>query len=115
MACCLHQDELTAREVLMHVAPDHLGSNRVLRALEDERPRLYAGKISPVVREEGHPCKMLGDFGVRAAEAIGEFLTEFRAVWIAHDHRSHCARPAQMIAVEDVQQAVDVFLLEPAD
>ena len=33
-------NELTAREVLVHVAPDRFGSNRILRALEDERLRL---------------------------------------------------------------------------
>ena len=49
MACCLHRTNSLPGKVLMHIASYHLRSNRVLRALKDERPRFYVGKISPVV------------------------------------------------------------------
>ena len=63
----------------MHVAPDRLRRNRVLRALEDERLGPHLRQVGPVVGEERHAGEVLGDLRVGAAEAVGELLAELRA------------------------------------
>jgi hypothetical protein len=55
-----------------------------------------------------------GDGRVGAAEARGETLAELRPVGVAHDHRRHRRRPAEVVGVEGVEQVVDVLLPEPA-
>ena len=72
-------------------------------------------EVGAVVGEERHPREVPGDLGVGAAEAVGQLLAELRAVGVAHDGRGHRARPAEVVAVQRVQQPVDVRLAEPAD
>ena len=52
--------------------------------------------------------------GIGAAEALGELLAELGPVGVAHDHRRHRARPAEVVALERVEQLGDVGLGEPA-
>ena len=70
-------------------------------------------QVRPVVGQERHAREVLGDVGVGRAEAVGELLAELRLVGRAHDRRRHRARPSEVVAVERVEQAVDVPRVKP--
>ena len=57
----------------------------------------------------------LGDLRIGAAEAVGQFLAEFRPVGIAHDRRRHGRGPAHVVVGEEVEQLVDLRCGEAAD
>ena len=59
--------------------------------------------------------ELRGDLRIGAAEAVGQLLAELRPVGVAHDHRAPWRRPAEVVAVERVEQPVDVLGREAAD
>ena len=63
-----------------------------------------------IVGHEGDPRKRLGDFGIGAAEAVGQFLAEFGPVRIAHDRRRHLRRPAHVIGFKKLKKLLDLLL-----
>ena len=87
----------------------------VVRALQHERRDRDTCARSARLSERnvavGEPA---GDRRVGAAEALGQLGAELRAVGVPHDHRRHRARPAEVVALERVEQLVDVRLAEPA-
>ena len=112
MSCCIEENELAAGELGVDVFADGLGCDDVFGALEDEATGLYAGKIGPVVGQEGGPGKLLSDLRVSPAKAVRELLAKFRPLWIAHNHRCHGLRPAHVVAIEELQQFLDLGLGE---
>ena len=91
------------------------GGDQVVGRLQNEYRGGQAEHILAVIREEGHAGELLGDVRLGAAEALGERLAQVRLRRGAHDHRGHGAGPAQVVAVEGVEQVVDVVALETAD
>ena len=78
--------------------------------------RSNGGEVRPVVGEERHAGEMRRD----RRDPCG------RSCWsapppssgrsgVAHDHRRHRARPAEIVAVQRLEQPVDVGAREPAD
>ena len=49
-----------------------------------------------------------GDLRVGAAEALGQLRAQLGPVGVAHDHRRHRRRPAEVVAVQRLEQLVDV-------
>ena len=74
-----------------------------------------AGKVGPVVRREGDPGEVAGDGRVGAAEAVRQLVAQLRPVGVAHDDRSHRAGPAEIVAVERLEQTIDVCAGEAPD
>ena len=89
--------------------------DHVLAALQDERGTSTRGEVGAVVGEERDARELLRDRRVGAAEAVRQLLAELGPVGVAHDHRRHRARPAEVVAVERVEQPVDVLAREAAD
>ena len=96
-------------------SPHGLRGDRVVAALQDQRGGLQLRQVGAVVREEGDAREVLRDLRVGAAEAVGQFRAELGTVRIPHDHGRHRARPAQVIAVQRLEQPFDVLPAEPAD
>ena len=115
MAGRVQHHQRAVRDRVPHVLPDGDGCYRVVGALQDQRRRRDPGQLGPVVRQEGHPGERTRDRGVGAAEALGELRAQLGTVGVAHDHRGHRARPAQVVAVQRVEELLDVLGGEPAD
>ena len=98
-----------------HVVADDIRRDHVVRALQDQGGHPDVGEVGAVVRGEGDPGEVPGDLRIGAAEAVGQLVAELRPVGVAHDHRGHRARPAEVVAVQRLQQPVDVLGREPAD
>ena len=77
--------------------------------------RAHPLEVGAVVGEEGGAGEVRGDLGVGAAEAVRELLAQLGAVVVAHDHRRHRARPAEVVALQRLEQALDVLAVEAAD
>jgi hypothetical protein len=83
---------------------------RITRALQNEARDGDLGQVGTVVGQKCHAREMLGNIRVSLTKAVLELLAQFRALWIAHDHRGHRAGPAEIIGVLEVEQPVDVIL-----
>src|SRR5665213_647392 len=93
----LEENDIAARNPAAHEFSDLLGRNNVFAALKDQGRYLDLGKVAPVVGCEGDTREGLGDLRVGAAEAVGQFLAEFRTVRIAHDGWRHGSGPTHVI------------------
>ena len=96
-------------------SPTATGAMTSSRALQDQRRHRHRGEVGAVVGQERDPGEPPGDLRVGAAEARRQLLAELRPLGVAHDHRRHRARPAEVVAVQRLEQLVDVRLAEPAD
>ena len=70
--------------------------------------RPHAREIGPVIGEEGDVRKLSRNRGVGPAEALRQFRGQFRLLRVAHDHWRHGAGPAQIVAVQHVEQSADI-------
>ncbi len=95
-------------------APDGRRGDRVLARLEHEGGDGDRAEVVPVVGQERHAREARGDLGVGPAEAVRQLLAELRPLGVAHDHGGHRARPAEEVALERVEQLVDVRAAEAA-
>ena len=108
--------ELAARDLPVHVLAHAPRARSRRRSTGGSSERvLHLRQVGAVVGEEGDAREVPGDLRVGAAEAVGQLLAELRAVRVAHDHRRHRARPAEVVAVERLEQPVDVLAAEAAD
>lgn len=57
---------------------------------------------------------MAGQIWVHPAKTRFKLLGKLRNVEIAHDYRRHGSRPSDVIALQCVEQAVDIRLLHPS-
>ena len=89
-------------------SPTASGRDDVVAALQDERRRLQPRQVRAVVGQEGDARELLGDLRVGAAEAVGQLHAELRLVGRAHDGRRHVAGPAQVVALQRLEQRLDV-------
>jgi len=87
----------------MHELANFRGGDDILFALQDQGWHRHLGQVSTVIGGEGHPRKSLGDFRIRPAEAVSEFLAEFRAVRIAHDGRRHRRGPTHVVVLQELK------------
>ena len=55
----------------------------------------------------------LGDLGIGAAEAVGQFFAQLRPVGIAHDRRRHRRRPAHVVVGEKSSSSSICAALKP--
>ena len=110
----VERDQHAARYVRLHVRP-HLGwGDHVLRALQHQRRDLDLREVGAVVGEEGGAGEHLGDVRVHLAEAVRQLLAQLRPLGIAHDHRRHARRPAQVVVAQRLEELLDVRRAEPA-
>ena len=112
----VEQHEPAAGDRAVHVLADRARGDHVLaRTAARASGRAPPARSARLSDEERHPGELAGDLRVGAAEAVRQLLPELGPVGVAHDHRGHRARPAEVVAVERVEQLVDVGLAEPAD
>src|SRR5829696_2284056 len=111
----LEEYEFAILHSVANVATDRLRRDRVARALHDECLRRKLRQIRAVVRQERYPSKVLRHLRVGAAKAVGELVGELRPLRVPHDHRSHGARPAEMVRVQEVEQPLNILALEATD
>ena len=67
-----------------------------------------------VVGEERDVREVPRDFGIGAAEALGESLTQLRTIRVAHDHRGAIGGPTEIVRIQSVEEGLDVDRLETA-
>ena len=106
--------ESAAGDLLAHVASDLFRSDGILGALQDQARDAHACEVGAIVGEESDAREVPGDLRIGAAETVLELRAELRPLGVLHDDRSHRARPAEMIGVQEVQQAIDVRTGESA-
>ena len=82
--------------------------------LDDERRHVELRDLRAKVGEEGDARELLGDVGVGPAEAVGQLLPEPRLLRSAHDHGRHVARPAEVVALQRLEERVDICACEAA-
>ncbi len=102
------------RQVPVQELADGDRRDQVVAALQDQGRDCRLRHVGTVVGSEGHAGQVLGDIGVVAAEAAGQFLAQVGPVGRAHDGRRHAARPAEVIRIHRFQQFVDVLVAEAA-
>ena len=110
MAGGVKEDELAVRELLVDEVADTLRGDHVLRALQDEAPRVDGGQISAVIGQKGDASELLRDVRIGHAEGVGELLAELRSIGIAHDDGSHGLRPAHVVGVEKFEKLASKVL-----
>ena len=92
------------------------GAIDVVGALQHQRRRRVTARGRRGCRTgTSTRAKWRGDLRVGAAEAVGQLARPAPAVRVAHDHRRHRARPAEVVAVQRLEQPVDVLAREPAE
>jgi hypothetical protein len=87
----------------------------VVGALQDQRGGVDLAEVVAVVRHEAHVRELLGYLGIGGTEAVGQLGAQLGPVRVAHDHRGHRARPAQVVAVQRLQHGLDVAGVEAPD
>ena len=102
------------RQVAVQVVAHRTRGDQVVAALQDQGRHRRQRQVGAVVRQEGDAGEMLGDPGVVAAEAVGQFLAQVRTFGNAHDGRGHAARPAEVVRFHRIEQLVDVGAAEAA-
>ena len=70
----VQDDKFAAGDGAVNEFAHLLRGDDVLAALQDQRRDIHLGEIGAVVRLEGNAGERLGDFGIGAAKAVGEFL-----------------------------------------
>lgn len=115
MADVGHQAERTIGQHSVQVVTHGEGGDQVVGGLQDQRGCRQPDDVLAVVGHERHSCKLLGDIGLGAAKTVRQLFAQCRLPWCAHDHRGHGAGPAKVVAVEYVEQRVDVLQLETTD
>ena len=98
----------------MDVGADADRGDHVVGALQDERPNRHAREVGAVVGQERHAREVRRDLRVGRTEGVGQLVAELGPVLVAHDHRRHRARPAEVVAGQRLQQPVDVLAREAA-
>ena len=111
----LEQHELLSGSCAWTYSPTASGAITSSEHCSTSAGVLHAAEVGAVVGQERHAREVRGDLRVGAAEAVRELLAELRAVRVAHDHRRHRARPAEVVALERLEQPVDVLAREAAD
>ena len=107
--------QLAVGELRSTYSPTHVGGDRVVARTAGRGSASHPRQVGAVVGQERDAREVPGDLRVRAAEAVGQLLAELGPVRVAHDHRRHRARPAEVVAVQRLEQALDVLAREPAD
>ncbi len=81
-------------------APTSRGAIASCGALDHQRRHGHLREVGPVVGQERGAGEHPRDGRVGAAEAVGQLLAQLRPVRVAHDHRRHRGRPAEVVAVQ---------------
>lgn len=115
MAGRVQHYELAVADRAVDIFADGHGRDHVVAALQDKHAGSDVREVRAIVGHEGHPGEPPGDLRVGPAEAVGQLGGELRPLGVAHDRRGHGARPAEMIAVEELEQLLDLVAGEAAD
>ena len=73
MADIVDDPKLAVRQHAMDVFADRPRRDQIVTALKDQAGRGQLPQLGPVVRQERHPGKLLGDLGIGTAKAVGQF------------------------------------------
>ena len=107
-------DARAVRYGRLDVRADLGGCDRVVGALQDQRGGGDLREVGAVVGQERGTGEDPGDPRVGGTEAVRQLLPEFGTLRVPHDHRRHRRRPAEIVAVQRLQQLVDVRTAEAA-
>jgi len=115
VAAGVEDHERAVGEVLMHVLTNTNRRDRIWVALQNNGRRLYSGKIAAAIGQKSYLGKVFRYLRICAAKAVGKLGGEFGTIWILHDDRGHGLSPTERIAIEKVQQAIDISFCEASD
>lgn len=96
----IEKNERAAADMIPDVFADVFACDDVVPALEDQCAGRDVGQIRPVVGGEGRTRELICDPRIGPAEALRQFLPEFRSILVTHDRWSHGGGPRQRIVSE---------------
>ena len=112
----VEQNERRIGHLAGNVFADAHRSDRILGALKYQHRHVHAGEVEQaVVGGERDLHELASDPWVGCTEARSQLLAKCRPIEVAHDHRGHGTRPAEVVRLKVCEQLVDVLAIEPAD